>query len=420
MEIAPFPPIDMISNLPDNVMDNILTHLTIRDAVKTSILSKQWKYKWVNLPQLIFDDTLWQKSEGNQEVARIKFTSIIYHVLLFHRGPITKFTLIIPQLRSCSEIDHLIYFLSKNGVEEFTFKIWDRYMLPSSLFMCLQLKHLNLCFCGINPPPSFNGFKRLIRLELTSVTVDGDGLGNLISSCPLLEQLVLHVSNKVDYLEIDAPVLQLFELVCSNTYICFKKSPLLAIVSVASYNERSAIGDGICNLIEFLESLPALQKLQMNYNFLKLLAADKVQTTIPATLNNLKILELTSISLHLLEELSSVLCLIRSSPNLEKLKITMYSDETDDTSDVMDFLKVQDYSDVTLNRLQEVTLKSFTGTLPEMALIKLLLEKSSKLKIMDIFREPYKVDDIVFGILIELNKFWRASPKVEVNFECPE
>ncbi|CAI9769577.1 unnamed protein product [Fraxinus pennsylvanica] len=123
------------------------------------------------------------------------------------------------------------------------------------------------------------------------------------------------------------------------------------------------------------------------YSFQLLTADDKIQTKVLATSNNLKILELSAISLDLLEELSSVLCFLRSFPNLEKLKITMFPEEAYDTGDTMEFLKVQDYSKVLLNRLQDVKLISISGNVPEMALIKLLLEKSLTLKRMVISGE---------------------------------
>lgn len=123
MDIAQFQPVDRISNLPDNVIDSILMHLTLRDAAKSSILSKQWRYKWVKLPQLRFDVTIWQEYEGNLESARMKFLLILYKILLLHLGPITKLRLVIPKLKNCSEIDNLIHILWKNSVEEFTFKI---------------------------------------------------------------------------------------------------------------------------------------------------------------------------------------------------------------------------------------------------------------------------------------------------------
>ncbi|CAA2993678.1 Hypothetical predicted protein [Olea europaea subsp. europaea] len=65
------------------------------------------------------------------------------------------------------------------------------------------------------------------------------------------------------------------------------------------------------------------------------------------------------------------------------MKISVIMDwEGSDASPVSDFLNVQYYSDVLLNQLQEVRLESISGTVSEMTLIMLLLEKSPKLKRM--------------------------------------
>ncbi|CAI9781026.1 unnamed protein product [Fraxinus pennsylvanica] len=89
------------------------------------------------------------------------------------------------------------------------------------------------------------------------------------------------------------------------------------------------INYGNCNFVEFFDSLPALHKLYMDFYFM----------------------------------------------------LTM-SQENTDASPVLDFLKVQDYSNVLLNQLQEVKVLSITGAISKMTLTKLLLEKSPKLKRM--------------------------------------
>ncbi|CAA2975688.1 Hypothetical predicted protein [Olea europaea subsp. europaea] len=108
-------------------------------------------------------------------------------------------------------------------------------------------------------------------------------------------------------------------------------------------------------------------------------------------------------------------------PQLEKMKISVIMDwEGSDASPVSDFLNVQDYSDVLLNQLQEVRLESISGTVSEMTLIMLLLEKSPKLKRMviqyrsDLFRPS---TEKVYVILKEVNKVWRASPNAMVIYE---
>ncbi|XVF43344.1 hypothetical protein PTKIN_Ptkin02bG0033000 [Pterospermum kingtungense] len=46
---------DIISNLPDNITEQILARLSIRDAVRTSVLSRNWRYRWTTIPHLVFD-----------------------------------------------------------------------------------------------------------------------------------------------------------------------------------------------------------------------------------------------------------------------------------------------------------------------------------------------------------------------------
>lgn len=46
---------DVISSMPDIVINKILDRLPIQEAVRTCILSKDWRYKWKILSQLVFD-----------------------------------------------------------------------------------------------------------------------------------------------------------------------------------------------------------------------------------------------------------------------------------------------------------------------------------------------------------------------------
>lgn len=47
---------DRISNLPENATQKILECLPLRDAVRTSILSRHWRNKWTSIPQLLLDE----------------------------------------------------------------------------------------------------------------------------------------------------------------------------------------------------------------------------------------------------------------------------------------------------------------------------------------------------------------------------
>lgn len=105
---------NILSNIPENIIDAILMRLPLRDTVRTSILSKKWRYNWCRLPELALDQTL----------------------LTLHVGPITKFTLSIANLGNYPKIDNLICFLSRNGIQHLVlqFPIDEPYKLPSAFF----------------------------------------------------------------------------------------------------------------------------------------------------------------------------------------------------------------------------------------------------------------------------------------------
>ncbi|KAI6688915.1 hypothetical protein NL676_025743 [Syzygium grande] len=63
--------LDKISQLPRNIIDQILSHMPIKDAVRTSILSRKWRYKWSSLPQLVFDDQCTNDTSPHEKLVKI-------------------------------------------------------------------------------------------------------------------------------------------------------------------------------------------------------------------------------------------------------------------------------------------------------------------------------------------------------------
>lgn len=52
---------DRISDLPSDVIDGILANLKIRDQIRTSILSKKWRYTWTSGQQICFGDDFFER-----------------------------------------------------------------------------------------------------------------------------------------------------------------------------------------------------------------------------------------------------------------------------------------------------------------------------------------------------------------------
>ncbi|XP_058193536.1 F-box/FBD/LRR-repeat protein At1g13570-like isoform X3 [Rhododendron vialii] len=132
---------DIISHLPSNVTGNILKGLPLRDAVRTSVLSRKWRYKWVTLPELVFNDKFFLEGWDNGKVK-----GVIYQVLLFHRGPLVKFNLWYRPLESCLDINNWIFVLSMKNIQDFTFSLHGgpRHEIPCHFYSFMQLRDLDL------------------------------------------------------------------------------------------------------------------------------------------------------------------------------------------------------------------------------------------------------------------------------------
>ncbi|KAM0030759.1 putative F-box domain-containing protein [Helianthus debilis subsp. tardiflorus] len=159
--------ISIITNMPDNVVTNILDRLPLQHAVRTSILSRSWRFKWTMLSQLVFDKMFFKylrKSKGKNN----NHGGVISRLLLHLSGAITKFVLCINDVLDAEDINHWILFLSRKGIKDLTIRNRDEtpLMLPTHLFSCLVLKHVHLFNCCFNPPPSFHGFPNLLSFDL--------------------------------------------------------------------------------------------------------------------------------------------------------------------------------------------------------------------------------------------------------------
>ncbi|CAL5396304.1 unnamed protein product [Camellia sinensis] len=240
--------------------------------------------------------------------------------------------------------------------------IWTK--LPRLTGKCLRLRS-----CVFKSPPEVKGFSKLLELVLYEVVVTADILSSLISNCPLLENLSLKSSGKTS------------------------------------------------KLVTLFGSLPVIEFLQLEYDTVRDVISG-VPKRLPTSLNNLKTLKLFFVCFEEVNEISVILCLIRSSPNLEKITIVASSTETADVIDpVLELLEMKDWSGVSLNQLQVVQLGGLYGTQSELKFIKLLLAILPVLETMFIQTDTEKVADEGLRILNEVTQFPHLSPQAEIEFE---
>ncbi|RWR81287.1 F-box/FBD/LRR-repeat protein isoform X2 [Cinnamomum micranthum f. kanehirae] len=225
-------------------MNLILVCLPIRDAVRTSILSKKWRYKWVSIPDIVFDKDCLMKDKSNREHA-----DVVDKVLSQHVGPICKFSC-MSYVLSGSHFDRWIEFLSLNVIKKLSLKIleesYEYYDVASCIFDCEKLCHLELINCKLKVPPTFKGFHKLLVLVLNEVLISAEAIAYLISKCPLLETLKLRSIGSETCpafytdppaFHIDAPNLRYLEIDGISGYL--SKCPLLETLKLRSIGSET-------------------------------------------------------------------------------------------------------------------------------------------------------------------------------------
>ncbi|XP_059635116.1 F-box/FBD/LRR-repeat protein At1g13570-like [Cornus florida] len=412
--------VDKISNLPGHIVDKILSHMSLRDAVRTSILSSKWRYKWVTLPHLVFDNQGVCILSQDAMVIKNKLVNIVDHVLLLHTGPIQKFKLSHRDLQDVSDIDRWILYLSRLSVKEFILEIWrgHRYKLPSSVYSFRDLIHLEVFNCLLKPPSTFEGFRSLKNLDLQHVTMDQDVFEYLISNCPLLERLTLMNFDDFTHLKIRAPNLRFFDIGGVFEEINFMNTFSLAIISVALYknvgNDKNLTRGNTSNLIKFFAHLPQIQRLEVQSYFLQYLADGRVPGRLRAPCIELNYLSVC-INFNDKEEVLVALCLLRSSPNLLELEMLARPEKQTVKGTDASFWE-EDSNNCPLNQLRLVKIACISGVRCEMDFINYLLANSPVLERMTV--KPAS-NDGGWEMLKELLRFRRASVQAEIIYIDP-
>ncbi|KAG8375271.1 hypothetical protein BUALT_Bualt10G0083100 [Buddleja alternifolia] len=400
---------DLISDLPNNIIENILGCLPLRDVVRTSILSIEWRYKWVSCPEIVFDFWFDQMFLGGH-----KLEPLVYQILKLHKGPLLKFALQVPDLKSNPDIDQWIHLLPNNLLQELSLHVprGETHNLTSHLFTFKNLRNLKLYNCVFNPPVGFKGFSKLVNLDFQSVAIVPDTFGQFIASCPGIEKMRLVHCTSFDCLEIIGPKLKCLEFHGVFGSVSFKNCPVLNDVKLSFSSMDFKRGNRFSfDLVKSLSCLPALEALQLQAYALEDLVEYGAPNELPVSMKTLKNLHLSDMYFEKIEETSCAICFIRSCPSLQKLKITAFTFDVVDA--VADFLRSQTRSE-SLTQLKTVKMQLFSGIEAEMEFVKYLLASATALEEMAITPHAGSVTDGGESILNELKRYPRASPRAEI------
>ncbi|KAE7997110.1 hypothetical protein FH972_001772 [Carpinus fangiana] len=266
---------DCISELPDEILVSILSRLTLREAVVTSVLSRRWEYLWASIYTLDFDH---RKTSGKitltqsiklecpelTETERKRYVNWVNCVLGQHRGTtIDEFRIWFDLNKSYArDINRWIKFAMQKRVQRLEIHLsgfrpcnpwpascYTTYTFPYQLLLYPQL-------CSDIPWHTFVGFKSLKDLTLKEVNVSCEVLEYFLANCPNLERLVVHESEHLKKLRVVGSSLPLKHLwvsfciglksikICDTNLVSFKyvgpttrllvnNAPLLVDVSIS-------------------------------------------------------------------------------------------------------------------------------------------------------------------------------------------
>ncbi|KAJ0818433.1 putative FBD domain, leucine-rich repeat domain superfamily, F-box-like domain superfamily [Helianthus annuus] len=354
---------DRISKLPLGIIETILCLLPIQEAARTSILSREWRYLWTKIPNLVFIEKNFQVSTDRTDRAELslynkpskrrkmskksKFIDAIYQVLLIHEGPIHEFTLDMQVDDSGVEIDHILLHLSKkNTLKMLNLDIigdgYEGYVLPISLFSLHQLTELYLNDCALFHERPFTEFRCLTTLYLNGLSTYDTTLLRLLSSCPVLKRLMLY---------------------CDGGTI--------------SDSRRTTI-------VDLFKCVPMIEFLSVRFFIVTCFVPERLPKVLPTPLVDLKYLCMDHFCFSHKYGLPFLALLMRSFPNLEKFKLVMYEDYWLD-EDEMSAYTLEDYSDIMLENLNEFHILNYRDAEDELDFVKFILAKSPVLKKVGVF-----------------------------------
>ena len=154
--------------MPDEILVLMLSRLALREAVRTSVLSKRWRYVWTCISVLNFDAAV-----GN--IGKTNSVNWVYCVLEKYKAlNIDEFRVNFDlRNKHRSDIDRWVEFALSNRVHTFELNLLGNDNNQSNYTFPCQLLGLSSKGPCLRNPSMFVGFKSLKSLSLKAVDRTG-------------------------------------------------------------------------------------------------------------------------------------------------------------------------------------------------------------------------------------------------------
>ncbi|KAF3455537.1 hypothetical protein FNV43_RR00168 [Rhamnella rubrinervis] len=190
---------DRISLLPDRLIYHIFSFLPTIYIVQMSVISQRWRYIWLSTPFIYFDF----HTSSDRVRKRVMFLNFLTNSLRcrkqYMRVPKTSITSFKCEMSSSfpsgatRRIDDWLSFVVRMKVKELHLYgggyCLPQFVLSASSLTVLKLRNMKL------ETPSPSHFPSLKVLSLSDVEVYSQSLQNLVSGCPIIEDLHLEKYN---------------------------------------------------------------------------------------------------------------------------------------------------------------------------------------------------------------------------------
>ncbi|KAG4979757.1 hypothetical protein AAZX31_12G065300 [Glycine max] len=207
---------DIISTMPDDILGDILSRLTLKEAARTSVLATKWRYHWTFFSGLLdFDHSLRNFHLRREHVGILtKCNVFVYEWERF----MTRMANVMKSLKS-SSLQGLRICMDLG--DPWRVAEWVKYAAEKHV-QTLDLDfsyHFSVPFYEISLTIVHNVFpsrgyemKSLCNLRLSSVDVSGEVIEGLLASCPLLESICVIESKRLVRLKVRGEALRLKHL----------------------------------------------------------------------------------------------------------------------------------------------------------------------------------------------------------------
>uniref|UniRef100_A0ACD5TLT2 Uncharacterized protein n=1 Tax=Avena sativa TaxID=4498 RepID=A0ACD5TLT2_AVESA len=406
---------DIISNLPEGLKDKILCCLPIKEAVGTCLLSRNWRYTWTSMTELMFmgDDFVSENDNAKDDECKfLKFTDMF---LSLHNGPILKFGLdtIGIEISTGGHIYRWMLILSRNRIKELQLRTYthESYKIPSCFFSCDDLEYVRLQDCILTTshlPVLSKGFKQLHTLHLEYFSLEGNRFGDLVGSCPNLEKLTLYWLISSGNINIHSAKLKILTVHGLFNHLNLHTPNLTS----AYIKRKQATGDAWeakCNFnfSQFIASISDVENILLHGPLFECAEHEFLIPKLPKLFNRLTEINL-DLDLGNLKEANLALCLFQHAPNLQLINLRLTPKKP--MVPTAHFWESTDRHVCLFQNLHVVCMINFTGSRVELGLLKLILEDAPVLRKAEIEGNgKLRKDD-----LKNLLKMRRASKDAEI------